>query len=193
MLFNSLLVWITCPLLYGWLMYGNVMGSGSFIILLYRHAPLSDVQRNELFICGRMWNISAAKTRLRKPIIWGWFIPMISLLNMAKFAARLWLWQGTFSSVADFVLFANLQLNILVLQRTFLSLLALQLLDNLADYVYVIASWCLILEDDFDLVDIGMNDMQILMQYFLHKALPHGFEFWHVLTVTRVKKQSNTW
>lgn len=193
MFFNSLLVWITCPLLYGWLMYGNVMGSGSFIILLYRYAPLSDVQRNELFICGRMWNISAAKKRLRKPIIWGWFIPMISLLKMAKFAARLWLWQGTFSSVADFVLFANLQLNILVLQRTFLSLLALQLLDNLADYVYVIASWCLILEDDFDLVDIGMNDMQILMQYFLHKALPHGFEFWHVLTVTRVRKQSNTW
>ena len=140
-----------------------------------------------------MWNISA--TSMATANHW-WFIPFYTYdisIEHGFSAARLWLWQGTFSSVADFLLFANLQLNILVLQRTFLSLLALQLLDNLADYVYVIASWCLILEDDFDLVDIGMNDMQILIQYFLHKALPHGFEFWHVLTVTRVRKQSNTW
>jgi hypothetical protein len=116
-----------------WVTYGNVMGSGSNEILLYRHA--SDVLRI-LFISGRiMWNISA--TSMATANHW-WFIPFYTYditIEHGFSAARLWLWQGTFSSVADFVLFANLQLNILVLQRTFLSLLALQLLDNLADYV----------------------------------------------------------
>ena len=205
MFFNSsVLVWITCPLLYGWLMYGNVTGSGSnyFAVIqtrsqvMYSKFCLSTgewtVVQEELSAWTRHATFSSCSSLcrpkpsvlcetfpqqawLRKPIIWGWFIPMISLLNMA-FPLRAYDYgRVRFLLLQIFVLFANLQLNILVLQRTFLSLLALQLLDNLADYVYVIASWCLILEDDFDLVDIGMNDMQILIQYFLHKALPHGF------------------
>ena len=113
MFFNSsVLVWITCPLLYGWLMYGNVTGSGSnyFAVIqtrsqvMYSKFCLSTgewtVVQEELSAWTRHATFSSCSSLcrpkpsvlcetfpqpawLRKPIIWGWFIPMISLLNMA--------------------------------------------------------------------------------------------------------------